>query len=93
MSRGLGLGERVALGAGSGSITGEGAALGTARGGMATPARSSAGPAGAGLGVGVASGRVKVPGCCWAKSGAVSASAAAVRQAGKKRVGKRFMAR
>jgi hypothetical protein len=93
MSRGLGLGERAALGEGSGCITGDGAALGTARGGMATPARSSAGPAGTGLGVGVASGRVKVPGCCWAKSGAVSASAAAVRQAGKKRAGKRFMAR
>jgi uncharacterized metal-binding protein len=48
-------------------------ALGTARGGIATPAISSAGPAGAGVGVGAGGGSAKVS--C-AASGAAGADAA-----------------
>jgi hypothetical protein len=41
----------------------------------------------------VALGKVKVPDCCWAASGAASAIAAAQTEADKWRAGKRIMAR
>jgi len=94
VASGLGLAESVGAGEGVGAGAevglaagrGDGVAVGSARGGMATPARSSAGPAGTGVGDGVGAGSVNVSDCA-AKGmawGAASASGAIRRKAGRR---------
>jgi len=84
----VGWGRGAAVGSGVGVAVGLG--VGAARGGIITPARSSAGPAGAGVGAGRGGGRLKVPGFCCAAKGTASASAA--QAARTKRAGRRIMA-
>ncbi len=76
---------------GSGVRTGAGAIRGggALRGGMTTPARSSAGPCGAGVGVVEDWGRENPPGCSCAASGTLPPSTDAARQqAQEKKVGR-----
>jgi hypothetical protein len=77
--------EGMSSGTGAGVMRGAGVVgVATARGGIVTPARSSAGPAGAGVGVGVGSGSEKPPGVLCAASGREAvASKAAARRGGK----------
>ncbi|HSF12538.1 MAG TPA: hypothetical protein VLA50_06145 [Erythrobacter sp.] len=74
----VGCGRGGSVTSGSGVSTGAGAIRGggALRGGITTPARSSAGPSGAGVGVGDDCGSVNPPDCDCAASGPASARAA-----------------
>jgi 7-cyano-7-deazaguanine reductase len=97
---GEGEGDSLAAGAGADSGVSVGAGVmrgaGRLRGGIATPARSSAGPAGAALGVGVGvgvwAGSEKLTGVSCAASGIAASSASGTAARRKRGIGGRVMA-